>query len=154
MNSSIRLFAGTYNATAPFTGSLPRTMGGRAQGLDRDVDLARATRANVLVVGADQAVSNALAVIVADVEHATVLDRSSEPLRLPSPIRCAPTVVIRGIDRLTRDEQRELVDWLMVAKGRSRVVATTSRSLFSMLDAQEFSATLYYRLNTVYVDLT
>jgi hypothetical protein len=129
-------------------------MGGRGHGLQRDVDLARATRANVLVAGADQAVSNALAVIVADVEHTTVLDRSSEPLQLPSPVRCTPTVVIRGIDRLTRDEQGELLDWMMVAKGRSRVIATTSRPLFSMLDAQDFSATLYYRLNTVYVDLT
>jgi DNA-binding NtrC family response regulator len=34
------------------------------------------------------------------------------------------------------------------------VVATTSRSLVDMLDANEFSPTLYYRLNTVYVDLS
>jgi DNA-binding NtrC family response regulator len=42
----------------------------------------------------------------------------------------------------------------MVAKGHSRIVATTSRPLVSMLHDQDFSATLYYRLNTVYVDLT
>jgi hypothetical protein len=154
MNSSIRLFAGTDNVSTPHPGVLPGAMGGRGPGLHRDLDLARATRANVLVVGADQAVSNALAVIVADVERTVVLDRSSEPLRLPSPVRSAPTVVIRNVDRLTAEDQRELVDWLMVAQGHSRVIATTSRSLVSMLDAQEFSATLYYRLNTVYVDLT
>jgi hypothetical protein len=154
MNSSIRLFAGTYNVTTPHPGVLPAAMGGRGQGLHRDVDLARATRANVLVVGADQAVSNALAVIVADVERTVVLDLSSEPLWLPSPVRTTPTIVIRNVDRLSADEQSELVDWLMVAKGHSRVIATTSRSLLSMVDAEEFSATLYYRLNTVYVDLT
>src|SRR5262245_4933509 len=154
MSTSIRLFAGTHNATATHPGPLPRTMGGRGQGLDRDVDLARITRANVLVVGAEQAVSNALAVIVADLERTIVLDRSCGALRLPSPVRGAQTVVIRNVDRLTRDEQRELVDWLMVAKGHSRIIATTSRSLVSMMDAQEFCATLYYRLNTLYVDLT
>ena len=154
MNSSIRLFPGTYNANAPYPAAFPGAMGGRGQGLHRDVDLARATRANVLVAGAEQAVSNTLAVIVPDLEHAMVIDRASDPLRLPSPLRCAPTVIIRNVDRLTRDEQRELVDWLMVAKGHARVIATTSRSLVSMLDGQEFSATLYYRLNTLYVDLT
>ena len=154
MNGSIRLFAGAYNGNAPHECALPGTMGGRGQGLHRDLTIARNTRANVLVFGPEQAVSNALALMIVDVEHATVIDRSTERFRLPSAVKRVPTVIIRNVDALSHDEQRELVDLLLVSKGHSRVIATTSRSLFALVDTREFSATLYYRLNTVYVDLT
>ena len=64
MNGSIRLFAGTDKPFAPHDLTLPASMGGKGQGPHRDVALARTTRANVLVVGPDQAVSNALALII------------------------------------------------------------------------------------------
>jgi hypothetical protein len=154
MNGTIRPFAGTDKTFATPDYTLPPAMGGKGHGLHRDVALARATRSNVLVVGPDQAVSNALALIIVDVERAVVLDRASERLRLPSPTRPIRTVIIRNIDALTDDEQRDLLEWLMVSKGLSRVIATTSRALVSMLDSNEFSPTLYYRLNVVYVDLS
>jgi len=154
MNGSIRLFAGTDRTFGPNDYVLPAAMGGKGQGMHRDVALARTTRTNVLVVGPDQAVSNALALIVIDLDRAVVIDRASERLRLPSPARPVQSVVIRNIDALTRDEQEHLIDWLMVSRGLSRVIATTSRSLVSLIEAGEFSPTLYYRLNTVYVDLS
>jgi len=153
MNATIRPFAGTDQTVTFFDYNLPGAMGGRGQGLHRDIALARTTRANVLVVGPDQAVSNALALIVVDVERAVVLDRASERLRLPSPARPVQTVIIRNVDALSEGEQQELLDWLMVCRSFSRIVATSSRSLVSMLDTDEFSATLYYRLNTVFVDM-
>ena len=153
MNGSIRLFAGTDKAIVPHDFALPRSMGGHGHGLHRDVALARTTRANVLVVGAEQAVSNALALIIVDVEHALVVDRARESLRLPALSGPMSAVIIRNVDALTRDEQGELLDWLFVSKGLSRVISTTSRPLVTLLDSTEFSSTLYYRLNTVYVDL-
>jgi len=154
MNGTIRAFAGTDKTFATPEYTLPPSLGGKGQVLHRDVALARATRANVLVVGPEQAVSNALALIIVDLERAVVLDRSSDRLRLPLPARPIQTVIIRNVDALTGDEQRDLTEWLMVSKGLSRVIATTSRSLVDMVDANEFSPTLYYRLNTVYVDLS
>jgi len=154
MNGSIRPFAGTGNTNVPNGRPAPRSMSGPARDSDQDVILARTNWANVLVVGPEQSVSNALALIVADVEHALVLDRSSESFQLPSPSRRVPTVVIRNVDALTDGEQRELNEWLLLTQGDSRVISTTSQPLFAMLATGEFCSTLYYRLNTICIDLT
>jgi len=147
-----RLFA-TTSANAPQGHSLPAAMGGQNHGLDLDVTLARMLRANVLVIGPDQAVSNALAQIIIDVERAIVIDRSLDRLRLPTAQR-PPTIIIRNVDALTEAEQNELLEWMRVNNDHSRVVSTASHPLFGMVDAQTFNRSLYYCLNTLYVDLT
>lgn len=151
--TAIRLFATTSNANAPHGEPFPGAMGGQNDGLELDVTLARMLRANVLVVGPEQAVSNALALIIIDVDRALVLDRTAERLRLPIAHR-PPTIIIRNVDALTDDEQIELLDWMRVNHDHSRVISTASRPLFGMLDARTFNSALYYCLNTVYVDLT
>jgi transcriptional regulator of acetoin/glycerol metabolism len=54
---------------------------------------------------------------------------------------------------LTLEEQRRLLEWLQETAGRTRVVSTTSAPLLPLVEDGVFLDTLYYRLNTVYVEL-
>jgi hypothetical protein len=152
MNGSARLFAGATTSSVPQRHAVHAPAGGQTP-LDGDIMLARTKWVNVLVVGPEQAVSNALALIVDDVEHAVVLDRGSDRLRLPVASRRVDTLIIRSVDMLTHDEQQDLGEWMEATHDRTRVVGTTRAPLFSMVEAGAFSDALYYRLNSVYVDL-
>jgi DNA-binding NtrC family response regulator len=58
------------------------------------------------------------------------------------------------VHALPLSDQRRLVAWLELAKGRTQVVSTTSAPLLPLVNAGQFIATLFYRLNTVCVDVT
>ena len=153
MNGSARLFAGTTTSSVPQGRAVHAPPTGGQTPLDGDIMLARTSWVNVLVVGPEQAVSNALALIVDDIEHAVVLDCGSDRLRLPASSRRVDTLIIRNVDTLTHDEQQDLGEWMEATQDQSRVVCTTAAPLFAMVEARAFSDALYYRLNSVYVDL-
>jgi hypothetical protein len=62
--------------------------------------------------------------------------------------------VLRDVHGLTPADQLELLDWLELAEGRTQVVSTSSTPLLPRVHSGEFIDTLYYRLNTVCVDVT
>ena len=55
---------------------------------------------------------------------------------------------------LSFDDQQRLVEWLERAAGRTQVVATSRTALLPRVDAGTFIDTLYYRLNTIALDLS
>ena len=55
---------------------------------------------------------------------------------------------------LPADDQLRLLDWLERAEGRTQVVSTSSTPLLPLVHSGRFIDTLYYRLNTVCVDVT
>ena len=55
---------------------------------------------------------------------------------------------------MTTDDQLRLVDWLERAKGRTQVVSTSSVPVLPRVHSGGFIERLYYRLNTVCVDVT
>jgi transcriptional regulator of acetoin/glycerol metabolism len=55
---------------------------------------------------------------------------------------------------LRLQEQIRLLEWLALAAGRTQVISTSVAPLFPRVQAGSFIDTLYYRLNTVYVDVT
>ena len=60
------------------------------------------------------------------------------------------TLVIRNVDALSAERQRDLLSWLeQVAVASTRVVSTTTVPLFQRVAAGLFLDVLYYRLNTV-----
>jgi hypothetical protein len=74
-----------------------------------------------------------------------------EQLVLPSAgIR---TFILHEVGSLTHTDQLRLLAWLDQNSGRTRVVCTASTSLFAQVEAGRFSDTLYYRLNTVSLDV-
>jgi DNA-binding NtrC family response regulator len=63
------------------------------------------------------------------------------------------TVVLQDVDRLDLAAQRQLLTWLDDRGGRVRVISTARQNLFDLVMAGEFLDPLYYRLNTIVVDV-
>jgi transcriptional regulator of acetoin/glycerol metabolism len=79
--------------------------------------------------------------------------RTGEPLVLP-PVARARTLILQDVGALTHADQYRLLDWLDRAAGRTQVVSTTPASLWPRVQAGAFIDRLYYRLNTVCMDVT
>jgi transcriptional regulator of acetoin/glycerol metabolism len=117
-----------------------------------DLNLARMTGANLMLVGSKQVV-NLLSVLVTDQQSAVVIQRH-EGLHLPASSAHVRTAVLRDVDTLTCQEQRCLLDWLTASsRHRMQVISTSSTPLLPLVKNGTFSDALYYRLNTVYIEL-
>jgi hypothetical protein len=117
----------------------------RDAALDRHI--AKARRCHVLVVGSADAVEHSLAVLMPHLDP-PVYCWTTDTL-LPSP-GDAKTLVIRNVDTLSTERQRDLLSWLeQAAVAPTRVVSTTTVPLFQRVAAGLFLHDLYYQLNTV-----
>jgi hypothetical protein len=121
----------------------------------QDVTLVQATRANLLLVGSDRLVFDLLDVLVPTGRREAIVhrDREHQRLLLPSASR-GGTAVIRNVDTLSAGEQKTLLEWLESATTRTQVITTATAALTPLVEAGAFDETLYYRLNTVYIDLS
>jgi hypothetical protein len=119
-----------------------------------DLDFARATRANLLLVGTEPAVSNLVCSLWSTFDEPLMIRRSGDRLHLPSGSEPVGTMIIHGVETLTEYEQRALQDWLLLRTGRTRVVSTASASLLPRVEDGAFNDSLYYRLNVVCIDLS
>lgn len=109
-------------------------------------------RVNVLFIGADEALGRQL-VSSLDLARPLVTWRPGEPMHLPEH-GSVRTLLIRDIGEMSGAEQVRLLEWLTRAVGRTQVVSTTRFPLMPLVEDGRFINTLYYRLNTVCVDLT
>ena len=104
---------------------------------------------NSLLIGSAPAVRAALGVITS--EGIAVHTRFAGTL-LPLPTDDLDVLVIRHVDLSPPFEQATLLAWLD-RNSHIKVISTSSRSLVPLVLAGTFSAELYYRLNTICVDL-
>jgi hypothetical protein len=116
--------------------------------------LARTTRTNVLIVGPESLVRSALGLATSELKADATVQCGHDRLQLPAPASPASTVVVRDVDILTPGEQRRLLEWLGSSNTRTQVVSTASVPLLPLVEASSFDDTLYYRLNTIYIDLS
>ena len=150
-----RLSGGVDPATAPHASMLPIRDGSRVPAsVQRDLSVARVTRANLLLVGTERQVAKLLRFAVPDPSQAAVVRCQNGRLVLPAASFGARTIIIRDVDALTSDDQQKLCEWLDSRRDRAQVVSTASAPLVPLVDGQLFNDALYYRLNVVYVDLT
>lgn len=134
-----------------------------ASQLPEEWRLARAARFNVLVLGMPRinplltdlegSIPNVLERILPDLEEPIVSWCPGGRLVLP-PIARARTLILHEVGTLVFEDQRRLLEWLERVEGRTQLVSTCSTSLLPLVNSGVFNATLYYRLNTVCVDLT
>jgi hypothetical protein len=112
--------------------------------------LIRHNHSRILVTGPAAAVDVAVATLVA-LEPPVCAWRPGEPL--PPPTQRG-TLVLRDVERSTFNEQRLLSTWLLQLPSEGpRVVSTTTGSLWGLVTQGQFSAALYYRLNTLLLDV-
>ena len=110
-------------------------------------------RINLLLIAPDGVVRHVLESLRLDLWDPITRWSPGEPLALPSPTRPG-TMILHNVHELTPSDQLDLVEWLVLAKGRTQVVSTTSMPLLPRVESGQFIDTLFYRLNTVCVDVT
>ena len=132
----------------------PTSPHGSDLGVLADLCRARITKANALLVGPDHLVEHMVSLVVPDLTPTATIRRQNEELLLPTASTRMLTAVIRDVDGLTPVEQCRLLDWLGSAPNRTQLISTTSAALLPLVETGLFNDTLYYRLNTTYVDLS
>jgi hypothetical protein len=167
MEDPSKSFAATTPAPAP-SGCAPSEYALPERGpldsasqLREDCRLARAARVNLLVIHGEAVVQDLLEWLMLDLQHpiatpmATPMAtlRTGERLVLP-PVAWARTMILQDVGALTRADQHCLLDWLDRAAGRTQVVSATPASLWPRVQAGAFIDKLYYRLNTVCMDVS
>ncbi len=109
-------------------------------------------RVNMLFVGADDAAWHLLSGSLG-LASPVASWRPGDAMHLPESA-AVRTLVIREVGRMTGAEQVRLLDWLDRAVGRTQVVSTSTVPVLPLVEEGRFINTLYYRLNTVCVDLS
>lgn len=155
MEFSSRLTVGVDPRTAPHASMLPIRDDSRIPpSVQRDLSVARITKANLLLVCSERQVTRLVRLAIPDPQQAAVVTCQNGQLLLPSTAGRPGTLVIRDVDALTPEDQRKLCEWLDSRSDRTQVVSTASAPLVPLVDSGQFDDALYYRLNMVYVDLT
>ena len=110
-------------------------------------------RTNLLLMGTAGAIRIVLEMLWLELREPMLKWHPGQPLELPSPGRAA-TLVLHDVNELTFDDQHRVLRWLDETAGQIRVVSTTAVPLWPRVKAGAFNDVLYYRLNTIYVDVT
>jgi sigma-54-interacting transcriptional regulator len=119
----------------------------------KDLQIAGMPTTNLLLVGSPGATRIVIEMLWLELREPIRTWRPGEPLELPAVGR-ASTLVLHDVHELTRDDQSRVIRWLDHTSGRIRVVSTTQVALWPRVKAGVFNDGLYYRLNTVCVDVT
>jgi hypothetical protein len=117
----------------------------------KDLQVAGMPRTNLLFVGSPGAVRLVMEMLWLELREPILTWRPGQALDLPTPGR-ASTLILHDVNELTATTSARL-DWLDQTAGRIRVVSTTRTSLWPLLKSGAFNDALYYRLNTVCVDI-
>jgi hypothetical protein len=112
---------------------------------DEDWFIVLEGRANVLLVGPELIVAPVIAAMRPFFESPIRRWAPGEPATLP-----CQTLLVEDADRLTLAEQRQLDDRL-ASLSEAQVVSLSSVPLFPLVEQGKFLASLYYRLNIVYL---
>jgi hypothetical protein len=109
-------------------------------------------RVNLLFTGMDVVIENVLTVLGPELRQPLMTWHRGERLKLP-PTAVAGTMILHNVGALAREDQRRLLEWTDRSAGRTQVISTTPAPLLRYVLAGAFLDTLYYRLNTVCVDV-
>ena len=116
-----------------------------------DLEIIESMRPNLLLCGPRESIDHALAVLrpsflepISKWEH-NGQDTLSHQL--------TGTLIIEGATSLDDRQQRMLIDWLDDNRRHVQVIATTPENLFPFAAEGIFRDRLFYRLNTLHIDL-
>jgi hypothetical protein len=109
---------------------------------------------NILLVGDGMATAAALSELQSIYQLPVIVRNCGDlPLALPQ-TESANTLILHDVAALQPGEQQMLSDWLSSGNPRTQVVTTSPETLLPLVTSGAFLATLYYRLNVIYVDVT
>jgi Sigma-54 interaction domain len=125
----------------------------RARAAHRSLLLMGMPRVNVMLIGIDGMVWMVLHTLLPDLDQPTAIWCPGDRLVLPSAAQTG-TLILHDVGAMSREDQRRLLDWLGRAGRRTQIISMTSVPLLPRVHSGAFLDTLYYRLNTVCVDVT
>ena len=131
----------------------PGDAAGRARAAGEELLLMGMPRVNVLLTGRDETVQLVLRTLLGHVRKPIATWSPGEPFVLPA-IEHPGTLVLREVSALSIQQQVRLLEWSNDGRRNPQVISTTSAPLLPLVRAATFIDTLYYRLNTVFIDLT
>jgi hypothetical protein len=151
MANSSRAIVGSTRRAEPLPASLATDA--RLARVAGELFLMGMARVNVLLVGSEEMVRLILQTELGVLKKPITSWTPGQPFALP-PAGRSGTLILRDVGALGPREQGELLEWLDRSNGTTQVISTTSLPILPRLRAGSFIDTLYYRLNTVYVDVT
>ena len=109
-------------------------------------------RVNLHVVGRFGIARNLVGLLVQDRQELVTSWTPGEPLALPV-LGARALLVLNEVDQLAHEDQLRLLEWMNGTVGESQVITTTSTSLLPKVNTGIFLEALFYRLNTVCLDV-
>mgnify|MGYP003398537989 CR=1 FL=1 len=153
MENPAQVFGGTPQAGGPIPPSSTLPDHWRmARAAHVDLLLMGMPRVNLLLTAPDGVVRFVLESLLLDLQEPIERWRIGQKLALPA-TDDSGTLVLHEVGTLPTDDQLRLLDWLERAEGRTQVISTSTAALLPRVHAGGFIDTLYYRLNTVCVDV-
>ena len=140
------------SAVATYEGMPFRRDAGRGGRLPAcDCHAAAVARANVLLIGDAPIVRQIVRTFWSHDRGAPLPTwRTGSPLPRSGAV---PVIVLYDVNALSADQQRDLSGQLESAVRAPQIVSTSATPLFAHVQAGRFCETLYYRLNTICIDL-
>jgi hypothetical protein len=105
------------------------------------------SRANVLLEGPDRAIDRAVVVLSPHLRSPI----QTCPRWAPQAVPREGTLILRGVETLSAQEQQNLLLWLDDAGAQVQVISVSSTPLFRRVLEGGFLDSLYYRLNVLYI---
>ena len=107
------------------------------------------TRAHMLVTGSRNALSAFTRSARAELREPVVTIAGGSPLHFDG----ARTVILNDVNALDTIDQRRLLAWLNESRNTNiQILSLTSAPVFAFVE-KGFDANLYYRLNTIYLEI-
>lgn len=117
-----------------------------------DWDLACTAPFNLCLLGAGDKTNALMDELGPHLRH-PVITLSSSSLELPAAGESVGTLMLSDFGGLRLADQHHLMGWLTQANVPPRVISTSQGSILPMISAGAFLAPLYYRLNTICLDV-
>jgi len=102
---------------------------------------------NVLIEGTVAATDAVLRQLQPHVHEPIVWHRPTATLELPSSE--TRTLMLTDAAGLSSDDQQRVLAWIEDGGARTRIISTSDRPLFALVEGGCFDAALYYRLNVL-----
>jgi hypothetical protein len=107
------------------------------------------TRSNVLVTGPIGALDAFVKAARSEVRDPILSVACASPIWA-----AAPTLVLDDVSRLHERDQRRLLRWLIdVGRDETQILSLSPTPLFPLVRSGDFDPDLYYRLNTIYLEI-
>ena len=115
------------------------------------LDVCLSTRANLLLIGPDDITDAFLKTVRPYLQGPVAILRGDEPFALPpGPVG---TLILINVGAFSPPDQSRLYEALNDWLSGAQVISTSATGLMPMLAAKSFLEALYYRLNTIYIDV-